>query len=309
MAESAIVSICIITYNQERYIEHAIKGALAQKTNFSFEIVLSDDGSTDATPEICKKYVEQYPGLVRFIQQEQNLGTGKHWIAALQECHGKYVALCEGDDYFSCEAKIQKQFEFMERSPEYSLCSHEVFVEHEVLSRTLKAAAGVWIDNLRLSGVSSIAGLAYASLFNHDEFWRRRRMYRGNRRFREAGFAEILKAQLESRYIHTVSMFARSDPLKKFPPEFLQVAGFHRAIIIWLSLSGSVKHDSKVMSTRVIQSTSSAVTKRERSAFRKRGGHKNSIVRFLTMLQTYCSPSQRKTIKEYLRRKAMVLRE
>ena len=300
MGESAIVSVCIITYNQEQYIENAIKGALEQKTDFPFEIVISDDRSTDSTPDICKKYAKRHPGLVRFIRQEHNLGTNNHWVAALQACHGEYVALCEGDDYFSCEAKLQKQFKFMERSPGYSLCSHEVFIEHEVLEKKLKGAAGIWSDNLRLSGLRSVPGLVYGSLFNHEEFWKRRRMYRGNRRFRDAGFAQILKAQLESRYIHTVSMFARSDLLKKFPPELLQFAGFHRAIIIWLSLFGSVKHDSRVMSTRVIQSTSSAVTKRERNAFIKQISDKDPLVEFLKILEVYCSAAQRRVVENYL---------
>ena len=207
MAESVKVSVCIITYNQEKYIQNAIEGALEQETNFPLEIVISDDRSTDSTPEICAEYEKRYPGLVKFIRQEQNLGTNKHWVAAVQECRGEYVALCEGDDYFSCGEKIQKQLEFMKHNPEYSLCSHEVFLEHKVLEKTLKGAAGIWIDNLRLSGLRSVSGLAYSSLFNHEKFWKRRRLYRGNRRFRDARFPEILKAQLEGRYIHTVSMF------------------------------------------------------------------------------------------------------
>lgn len=300
MKRTVKVSICIITHNQEQYIRNAIKGALKQKTNFPFEIVISDDRSTDSTPEICAKYTKQYPELIRFIRQEQNLGTGRHWIAALQECRGRYVALCEGDDYFSRAAKIQQQYEFMERNPEYTLCSHEVFINHEVLQKTLKGAIGVWIDNLRLSGVRSLPALAYASLFKHDEFWSRRRMYRGNKRFQHAGFAEIFKAQLESRYIHTVSMFARSDLLKKFPMQFLQFAGFHRAVIIWLSLYGSVKHDSEVMSTRVIQSTSSAVTKRERNESKKYRSNRSPLVQFLETLLVYCSAAQRRTVEDYL---------
>ena len=223
-----------------------------------------------ARPKSAKNIRPDIPGRVRFIRQEQNLGTGKHWISALRECRGRYVALCEGDDYFSCDSKIQKQFEIMERSPECSLCTHEVYVHNEVSVKTVKGAAGIWIDNLRLSGIRSVRSLISTALFDKKEFWKRRRMYRGHKRYRDADFQKILSAQFGKRYIHTVSMFARTDCVSKFPTEFLDVLGFHRALIIWMSVLGNVKHIPDVMSTRVIQSTSSAITKREKKIFQRK---------------------------------------
>mgnify|MGYP005850665633 CR=1 FL=1 len=302
MAEPIKISICIITYNQAQYIENAIKAAVTQKTNVPFEVVISDDRSTDCTPKICEEYQARYPGLVRFIRQEQNLGTGKHWISALRECRGRYVALCEGDDYFSCDSKIQKQFEIMERSPECSLCTHEVFVHNEVCAKTFKGAAGIWIDNLRLSGMRSVRGLISTSLFDKEQFWKRRRMYRGHKRYRDADFKKILSAQLGKHYIHTVSMFARTDYATKFPTEFLEVVGFHKGLIIWMSLFGAVKHLPDVMSTRVIQSTSSAITKREKKILSGKKSFDDPKSEFLKMLKYYCSPVQKQIVQQYLNR-------
>lgn len=303
MVEPIKVSICIITYNQIQYIEKAIKAAVVQKADVPFEVVISDDRSTDGTPEICEDYQARYPGLVRFIRQKQNLGTGKHWISALRECRGRYVALCEGDDYFSCDFKIQKQFEIMEGSPECSLCTHEVFVENEVSAKTVKGAAGIWIDNLRLSGISSLRALMSTALFDKKEFWRRRRMYRGHKRHRDADFETILSAQLGKPYIHTVSMFARTDFVRKFPSEFLEVLGFHKALIIWMSVLGNVKHIPDVMSTRVIQPTSSAITKREKKIFSEKKRFDDPTSKFLKMLEHYCSPVQKQIVQQQLDRR------
>ena len=103
------VSACIITYNQENFINDCIEGALNQIVDFDYEIIIGDDCSTDKTSEICKNYAQNYPNIIKYYRRDQNLGLSGNWIATLKNCSGNYVALCEGDDYWTNPNKLQLQ--------------------------------------------------------------------------------------------------------------------------------------------------------------------------------------------------------
>lgn len=121
-----MVSICCITYNHEEYIAAALDSFLMQKTSFDFEILVHDDASTDKTAEIIKDYEEKYSDIIKPMYQTENqYSKGKKIeIFVFAKANGKYIALCEGDDYWTDPHKLQKQFEYMENHPECSLCVH-----------------------------------------------------------------------------------------------------------------------------------------------------------------------------------------
>jgi glycosyltransferase involved in cell wall biosynthesis len=124
MAE-ALVSVACLTYNHEYYIRDAINGFLIQETTFPFEIIIHDDASTDSTASIVKEYSEKYPHLIFPICQRTNQysqGHGPFVEYVFPRCGGKYIALCEGDDYWTDPDKLQKQVDFLEANPEYGLC-------------------------------------------------------------------------------------------------------------------------------------------------------------------------------------------
>ena len=112
------LSICIITYNQDKYIERAIESALMQQCNFTREIIISDDCSTDGTQEIIARYAAKYPDLIKAYFAESNLGMLKNWERALKLCTGKYVALLEGDDFWNDPLKLQKQYNILQAHPD-----------------------------------------------------------------------------------------------------------------------------------------------------------------------------------------------
>jgi glycosyltransferase involved in cell wall biosynthesis len=114
----------MITYNQELYIAEAIEGVLMQKTAFEVELVIGEDGSKDNTRAIVIDYCHRFPGRIRLLPDEGNLGMMKNMVRTLKACRGRYVAMCEGDDYWIDEQKLQKQVDFMETHPEYSFCFH-----------------------------------------------------------------------------------------------------------------------------------------------------------------------------------------
>jgi glycosyltransferase involved in cell wall biosynthesis len=118
---SPTVSILMVTYNHEKYIRNAIEGVLIQKTKFPIELIIGEDHSTDSTREICKEYESKYREVIRILDSEKNIGGLPNFIKSLAECNGRYVALCEGDDYWTDPYKLQKQVDFLEYHKEYAL--------------------------------------------------------------------------------------------------------------------------------------------------------------------------------------------
>jgi glycosyltransferase involved in cell wall biosynthesis len=126
-----VVSVKMITYNHSAYITRAIEGVLMQQTGFSFELVIGDDCSTDGTTGIITSYANRYPKIIKHIIRPANLGVKKNTQNLNFYLKGKYVALCEGDDYWTDPLKLQKQVSFMEANPDYSLCFHPATVIRE----------------------------------------------------------------------------------------------------------------------------------------------------------------------------------
>jgi glycosyltransferase involved in cell wall biosynthesis len=131
--EIPLISVRLITYNHFAYIQQAIDSILAQKTTFSYEIVIGDDTSTDGTQEILREYADRYPDKIKLLLQEKNLGGRHNLFQTLQACTGKYVAFLDGDDYWIDEYKLQKQVSFLEQNPDYALSFHntQVVLEYE----------------------------------------------------------------------------------------------------------------------------------------------------------------------------------
>lgn len=126
--EKIKVSACIITYNQQDFIRDCLEGAINQQLDYDYEIVIGDDCSTDNTFKICQEYAQKHPDKIKLISRNKNLGMAKNWMATIQECSGKYVAICEGDDYWTDVNKLQKQVGFLESHPDYVLNFHKVSV-------------------------------------------------------------------------------------------------------------------------------------------------------------------------------------
>ncbi|MFV8339773.1 glycosyltransferase [Flavobacterium sp. LB3P21] len=116
------VSIFILTYNQEQFIAQTIESILLQKTNFSFQLVIGEDCSTDATRIICEKYARDYGGKIKLLPSlKKNIGLIANYMRTIKECDGKYIAICDGDDYWIDENKLQKQVDFLDKNPDYSI--------------------------------------------------------------------------------------------------------------------------------------------------------------------------------------------
>nr|WP_320013630.1 glycosyltransferase [uncultured Desulfobacter sp.] len=119
--DEPIVSVCCITYNHENFIRDAIDGFLSQKTSFPTEIIIHDDCSTDSTVDIIHEYVAKHPGLIKPIFQKENQYSQgrKIFPIVFSAARGKYIAVCEGDDYWTDPDKLQRQVDFLEKNTKY----------------------------------------------------------------------------------------------------------------------------------------------------------------------------------------------
>jgi glycosyltransferase involved in cell wall biosynthesis len=120
-----MVSIRTSAYNHGKYIRECIESIVNQKTNFRFEYIIGEDFSTDGTREIVFEYAEKYPDIIRVITADRNLGMKMNGQRCIEACRGKYIAICEGDDYWIDPYKLQKQVDYMEAHPECSVCATE----------------------------------------------------------------------------------------------------------------------------------------------------------------------------------------
>ncbi|RZV56853.1 MAG: glycosyltransferase, partial [Flavobacteriaceae bacterium] len=130
MENKVQVSVCMITYKHEAFIEQAITSILDQETNFEFNLIISNDASPDRTDALIKEIKSSHPKghRIAYYYQKENLGMHQNFIFALNQCHGKYVALCEGDDYWTDPKKLQTQFDFLESHPDFEVCFSNISI-------------------------------------------------------------------------------------------------------------------------------------------------------------------------------------
>ena len=133
-----MVTIRCLAYNHESYIRQCLEGFVMQKTNFRFEAIVHDDASTDGTAAIIREYAEKYPDIIKPIFETENQYSKRDGsIRRIMDEHtyGKYIAMCEGDDYWTDPLKLQKQVDFMEQNEEYSMCFHNAVKFYEDMRR------------------------------------------------------------------------------------------------------------------------------------------------------------------------------
>lgn len=128
--DEIMVSINCLAYNHELYIKKCLDSLIMQKTNFKYEVLVHDDASTDNTAEIIRAYEKKYPDIIKPIYQTENQyskGVAITLEFQYPRARGKYIAICEGDDFWTDDTKLQKQIDFLETNSEYVLCGHAAY--------------------------------------------------------------------------------------------------------------------------------------------------------------------------------------
>lgn len=130
------VSVLMLAYNHAQYIAQAVDSVLMQQVDFDYEIVIGEDCATDNTRDILIRYQQENPEKIRLLLPEKNLGMHDNLIQTFKACHGSsYIALLEGDDYWTSPDKLQKQVDFLDAHADYTLCFHNALILHQDGSR------------------------------------------------------------------------------------------------------------------------------------------------------------------------------
>lgn len=219
--ENVVVSVLMVTYGHELYIEKAISSVLSQKCDFEFELIIANDKSPDNTDSVVKKILKDHPkkDVVNYLSHEQNLGIVRNFIAAANVCRGKYIAICEGDDYWTDDLKLQQQVDFLEKNDDYFLATHNAFNIYEGSTRP------------------------------DEEF------------IKDAVSKNIsLTTILKSWIIPTASMLFRASLIKELPKWIINIYSFDFTLALLCVNNGKVWFDSKVMSVYRINYSGTSAT-------------------------------------------------
>lgn len=173
MENTPLVSIVMIAYNLEKYIGEAIESVLMQKVNFHYELVIGEDCSTDNTLRIALQYQSENPDVIRILQREKNLGLTPNCVDTHNHCRGKYIALLDGDDYWTDKNKLQKQVDFMETHPEYAGCAHQSSVIRGDASNFEKLFGSESDSDLYMNDMITHRKFHTSSLLYKREIWQK----------------------------------------------------------------------------------------------------------------------------------------
>ncbi|MBK1876638.1 glycosyltransferase family 2 protein [Pelagicoccus mobilis] len=232
--KAPLVSVMTLAYNHEETIERTIVSVLDQQTNYPYELVIGEDCSTDKTKEIVRSYQELHPDTIRVVQSDKNVGAKKNSARTLAALRGKYLALCEGDDFWHDPRKLQKQTEFLEANPEYVLtCSdyNEYYIHSK---KTVKS----YLKNRLNSSIKE-----------------------------DQSISEILSGQNQ---ILTCTTLSRLDLVRQIRSEdpFLHTSGHFKMgdTQLWaeLSLKGKIHFSKESLATRTMNHESATRSKDER---------------------------------------------
>jgi glycosyltransferase involved in cell wall biosynthesis len=142
MSTAPKLSVCLLTYNHERYIAQAIESIIEQRTDFPIEIIIADDYSTDNTRSIAKSYAKKYPDLIRLLLQKSNVGHSQNFYDLIGEAKGQYIANLDGDDYWTNPFKLQRQVDFLEAHHDYVGCAHNVQMIYQTANKAPQLVNG-----------------------------------------------------------------------------------------------------------------------------------------------------------------------
>lgn len=132
------LSVCMIAFNHEKYIEKAIRSVFSQVADFDIELVIFDDASSDGTSEVIRS-ITPPPNVSMIVEvRDRNVGMLRNFVSAIERCKGKYIALLEGDDYWIDSSKLQRQVNFLDENPEFSICFHPVRIDSGAEKLTLE---------------------------------------------------------------------------------------------------------------------------------------------------------------------------
>lgn len=258
------VKVVMVTYNQEKYIAQAIESVIMQKTNFVYRLIIGDDYSTDSTTDICEQYAEKNPDMITLICNSKNMGLLANYKQILENYQAKYIAILEGDDYWTDENKLQAEFDLLESNPNIGL----VHTDCDLLFESGKLQKG--------------SHHHYVNSFkNGNDF----------------------KQLLEDNYIRPVTVMFRQEIYDKFVPidEYIQLGFITLDSPMWLDIARNTTFSYLYNSTAVYRIHNSSLS--NNSQYEKMAKFFKSIYDIrVYIFSKYCLDIklQRKVLNKYM---------
>jgi glycosyltransferase involved in cell wall biosynthesis len=253
-----LVSICCQTYNHANYIKEALEGFLMQVVDFNYEILLRDDASSDGTAEICKDYSKKYPDKIKLLGYKEN--QYKRGILPfadnVKRAKGKYIAICEGDDYWTDPYKLQKQVDVLEENPDLAMSTHEASHQSTLVDneKNLRRFSSIFIRDIQLYGLKRVFYLSYLLAVNREQFWFQKRTHDRHKR---KTISKLEDFKSNTWYMPTCSIVIK----RKFINEFfgyykIPPGGGHQLILLIGAMNGGIYHFKHIMAVKKDQESS-----------------------------------------------------
>lgn len=266
-----LVSVICFVYNHGKYVENALKGFVMQQTNFPFEVIIHDDASTDNSPEIIKSFSLRYPKIFKPIYQSENQyskESGRVTKIAFNATRGKYIAFCEGDDYWIDPFKLQKQVNILESDPSIAMCTHEA--RHKVLNRLdslgLRRASSIFLRDIQLYGIKCFPLLLRYFIFDQKKFWLRKRTSDQHKRNKISYLKDFKDG---TWYMPMCSVVARMEIIKLGTDYLYSDTGGHHAILLLAAMKGGIYHLPEIMAVKQDQENSVSKDKKRLDNIKK----------------------------------------
>lgn len=270
MNTKPLVSIVCLTYNEEQFVRDTFDNFLSQKTTFPFEVLVYDDASQDSTPDIIREYAAKYPDIFRVTLYEENnfkKGLGFYGLrVGFNEAAGKYIAYCEGDDYWCDDLKLQKQIDFLEAHPEYNVCAHETQIRNDYDSKE--------------NGI----------LFSHTKV----NIFLDRTKRQHYTFEDTLTGNI----FHISSMMFRNSPIQ-WPEWICGVTALDMVLFMMLAEKGDIYRLNDVMS--VYRHNVSSITSTQRQ-FGNQVAFNNKSIELVSQMDEYWTHKYHKQISYVIAR-------
>lgn len=267
------LQVVCLTYNHEKFIRDALNGFVMQKTKFPFEVLIGDDASTDGTADIIREYAEKYPDIIKPILRKKNIGAQENSVDLLKRVNAQYLALCEGDDYWTNPYKLQTQVDYLDAHPECNGCWHNAEIKKEPDVTKWNSDFFFPADKHgKQFWPNSICG------FNPDK-------------------KEYLIADVLNGYIATASIVYRYPSDMKYPDWFRRSVAGDRAMHCFMIRDKHFAYINKTMSVYRVSKTGAWFNK---NSSKNRAKELKEWIDFIKRINKFLGPNFDKYFNEYI---------
>jgi len=281
-----LVSVITITYNHEKYIEDTILGVINQKCDFEVEFIISNDKSTDYTDKVIKDILRkiEIPEniTIKYFNQDENLGVCNNFIFCVQKAKGKYLAYCEGDDYWTDDNKLKKQIDLLESKEDVSMSTHEAAFTSTLKKndKTIRRFMSIIVNGIKLYGFLKLFSYLFMFITNSNLFWKQKRTYDF---FKRKKLNHLSDFKSNSFYMSFCTIVVRSKFIKDNLDCFKNQGGAHQSSLLLASIYGPIYHFKDIMSVKRDQESSVTKDKKRLKKIKERSmciGTNEKIIRY-----------------------------